>query len=573
MLTLESPSTSSCTTLLRELQQLWTEIGENEEEKDQMLMKLEKECLEIYRRKVDETASVKARLHQTVAAKEAELATLMATLGELTINSPIQSAKKKEMALKDQLALITPLVEELKAKKEERLKQFADVKTQIDKINSEISGHAHNSLCLDESDLSLRRLSEHQFTLHALQKEKSERVLKVLEFVNKVHALCATLGEDFGETVCIVHPSLHDTGAEQSTNISNGTIEGLEKTIMRLKTERKERYEKLKKIYGSLVELWNLMDTPREEKAFFLKATSVLDSPEIEIKEPGALSLDIIQQVTLEVERLSKLKASRMKELVVKKRGELEEICKKSHIEPDPSTATDKSCAMMESGLVDPGELLASIEAQIDIAKEEALSRKEIMDRVERWLSACEEESWLEDYNQDQSRYSGGRGAHINLKRAERARITLNKIPGMVDSLIAKTLAWEDDKKKLFLYDGARLVSVLEDYKLSRQQKEEEKRRARDQKRVQDLLLAEKEAIYGSKPSPRSSSFRKPNGSVTPSPRRNSAGCQTPEVSTPRSFSGRQNGHFRRLSAAPLNFVALSKDDTACFSSVSGSEP
>lgn len=33
------------------------------------------------------------------------------------------------------------------------------------------------------------------------------------------------------------------------------------------------------------------------------------------------------------------------------------------------------------------------------------------------------------DY-QDENRYSAGRGAHINLKRAERARILVNKIPG-----------------------------------------------------------------------------------------------------------------------------------------------
>jgi hypothetical protein len=52
------------------------------------------------------------------------------------------------------------------------------------------------------------------------------------------------------------------------------------------------------------------------------------------------------------------------------------------------------------SGLVDPSELLANIEAHIVKAKEEAVSRKEIMDRIDRWLSACEEENWLEDYNQ-----------------------------------------------------------------------------------------------------------------------------------------------------------------------------
>jgi protein regulator of cytokinesis 1 len=52
------------------------------------------------------------------------------------------------------------------------------------------------------------------------------------------------------------------------------------------------------------------------------------------------------------------------------------------------------------SGLVDPSELLENIEEQIVKAKEEAVGRKEIMDRIDRWLSACEEENWLEDYNQ-----------------------------------------------------------------------------------------------------------------------------------------------------------------------------
>lgn len=48
---------------------------------------------------------------------------------------------------------------------------------------------------------------------------------------------------------------------------------------------------------------------------------------------------------------------------------------------------------------MDPCELLANIEEQINKAKDEAVSRKEIIDRIERWLSACEEENWLEDYS------------------------------------------------------------------------------------------------------------------------------------------------------------------------------
>lgn len=76
-------------TLLFYEQQLWTEIGETEAEKDRMLLELERECLEIYRKKVDEAANAKARLHQSIAAKEAEIAMLMATLGELNVNYPV----------------------------------------------------------------------------------------------------------------------------------------------------------------------------------------------------------------------------------------------------------------------------------------------------------------------------------------------------------------------------------------------------------------------------------------------------------------------------------------------------
>ncbi|KAG8498734.1 hypothetical protein CXB51_005098 [Gossypium anomalum] len=537
--------------------------------------------------------------------KEAEVATLMAALGELNLHSP------KMAPLKEKLASITPLLEDLRTKKEERRKQFADIKNQIEKISGEISGYNYpnntmiSCLTLEDQDLSLRRLTEFQTRLQTLQKEKSDRLHKVLEYVN--------------ETVSDVHPSLQRANQEQSTNISNGTFEGLEQTINKLKSERKIRMQKLKDIAGQLFELWNLMDSPQAEKNVFSRATSILRLSEPEVTEPGVLSTEMIEQASAEVERLTKLKASRMKELVLKRRSELEDICRMTHIKPDASTSVEKSNALIDSGLVDPSELLANIEALITKVKDEALSRKEIMDRIDRWLLACEEENWLEDYNQDENRYNAGRGAHINLKRAEKARITVTKIPAIVDNLINRTLAWEEEKRALFLYDGVsssvnlhnhcrlelflnkivpkhdilerlvsileRLVSILEDYKLTRKQREEEKKRCRDQKKLQDLLLTEREAIYGSKPSPRkSNSFRKTNGyrangngSMTPStPRRNSVGGATPELLTPRSYSGRQNGYFkemRRLSTAPINFVAISKEDTvSTYTSVCDSE-
>ena len=70
---------------------------------------------------------------------------------------------------------------------------------------------------------------------------QSDRLNKVLQYVNEVHSLCGVLGLDFAQTVGDVHPSLHGTDVEQATNISNSTLEGLEQTIVRLKSERKAR--------------------------------------------------------------------------------------------------------------------------------------------------------------------------------------------------------------------------------------------------------------------------------------------------------------------------------------------
>lgn len=39
------------------------------------------------------------------------------------------------------------------------------------------------------------------------------------------------------------------------------------------------------------------------------------------------------------------------------------------------------------------------MDEQISKAKEEASSRKTIMEKVEKWMLACDEERWLEEYS------------------------------------------------------------------------------------------------------------------------------------------------------------------------------
>lgn len=50
------------------------------------------------------------------------------------------------------------------------------------------------------------------------------------------------------------------------------------------------------------------------------------------------------------------------------------------------------------AGNVDLSDLLAGMDDQIIKAKEQALSRKDILEKMEKWKFAVEEEAWLEDY-------------------------------------------------------------------------------------------------------------------------------------------------------------------------------
>lgn len=51
------------------------------------------------------------------------------------------------------------------------------------------------------------------------------------------------------------------------------------------------------------------------------------------------------------------------------------------------------------AGAISPTDLLEELEASISKFKEEAYSRKEILEKVQKWLAACEEECWLEEYS------------------------------------------------------------------------------------------------------------------------------------------------------------------------------
>lgn len=579
---LQSPmfSDTNCGSLLQDLELIWDEVGASDGEREKMLLQLEQECLEVYRRKVDQANLSRARLHQLLADSEVELEHLISALGE---RSFVGRPEKQTGTLKEQLAAIAPGLGDLRKKKEERVKKFMDVQGQIQSICAEIAGILNvNGLCttpkVDEHDLSLKKLDEFHAQLQELHREKNDRLQKVFDYVNTVHALSAVMGLDFSKIVSEVHPSLDDSAGNQSKSISNDTLAKLAKTVESLKEEKQQRLQKIQELGTTLIELWNLMDITMEEQKHFDHVTCYISASVDEVSMPRALASNIIDQAEVEVKRLDRLKAGKMKELLHKKQTELEEIYRKAHMEIDTNSAQEKIMAMIDSGTINHSDLLASMDDQISKAKEEALSRKEIMEKVDKWMAACEEESWLEDYNRDENRYSVSRGAHINLKRAERARVIVNKIPALVDSLMAKTRAWEEERGTTFFYDEVPLLAMLDEYNMMRQEREEEKLRLRDKKRLQGQLASEPEPFFVAKPTPhrqlstkRSTGLRLNGNSVDATPLNHRLSLGVQQTARKGSSVHREGKRDLNRSMIPQNYFSLSKEDSTSQASANGS--
>ncbi|CAA0387735.1 unnamed protein product [Arabidopsis thaliana] len=494
---------TTCGLLLRQLQEIWNEMGETEDEKDASLADIEKECLSVYKRKVEEASRGKANLLKEIAVGRAEIAAIGSSMGGQEIHSNSRLGEN----LKEELENVNVQLDGLRKRKAERMIRFNEVIDQLLKLSLQLGNPTDylKKFAAEETDLSLQRLEELRSQLGELQNEKSKRLEEVECLLKTLNSLCSVLGEDFKGMIRGIHSSLVDSNTR---DVSRSTLDKLDMMIVNLREAKLQRMQKVQDLAVSLLELWNLLDTPAEEQKIFHNVTCSIALTESEITEANILSVASIKRVEDEVIRLSKIKITKIKEVILRKKLELEEISRKMHMATEVLKSENFSVEAIESGVKDPEQLLEQIDSEIAKVKEEASSRKEILEKVEKWMSACEEESWLEEYNRDDNRYNAGRGAHLTLKRAEKARLLVNKLPGMVEALTAKVTAWENERGNEFLYDGVRVLSMLGQYKTVWEEKEHEKQRQSketDMKKLHGQLITEQEALYGSKPSPNKS--------------------------------------------------------------------
>ncbi|KAG2648233.1 hypothetical protein PVAP13_1NG041300 [Panicum virgatum] len=424
--------------LLHELGEMWDEIGEREEDRRGMLQALEEECLNVYRAKVEQVRQHRAQLKREIADSVAEVAAICATIGEppATVQTACSSLQGTG-SLKEELGSIAPELAEMRRRREERRRQFSDVTERVNRIHQEMNpGGGQPRVVADSSDLTLTKLEELRAYLQHLQSEKESRTRKGAELMASLHSSSLVLGTNPRE---IIH------GGDQAGHFSDAAIERLASEIEGLREIKRSRMEKLQDLLASMLELWNLMDTPAEEQRRFQGVACNIAASEDEITEPNALSMDFIRNVEAEVVRLEALKECRMKDLVVKKYDELKEIRRRARL---PEEDDGDAVAMFDAIDSDAERalILERLEVQISEAKDLEFSRKDVLERMDKWQAALEEESWLEEYNRNENRYNVGKGTHLVLKRAEKARALVSKMPAMAEALTAKVVAWEKER-------------------------------------------------------------------------------------------------------------------------------
>ncbi|CAL5060556.1 unnamed protein product [Urochloa decumbens] len=471
--------------LLHELGEMWDEIGEGEDDRRGMLQALEEECLNVYRAKVEQVRHHRAQLRREIADSVAEVAAICATIGEppTTVQTACSSLQGTG-SLKEELGSIAPELAEMRRRREERRRQFSDVTERVNRIQHEMNlgggGVGQPRVVADGSDLTLTKLEELRAYLQHLQSEKESRTKKVTELMALLHSSSLVLGMDPREF------SAAQGGEQTAGHFSDAAIARLASEIERLREIKRSRMEKLQDLVASMLELWHLMDTPAEEQKRFQGVACNIAASEDEITEPGALSTASIRNVEAEVVRLETLKECRMKDLVAKKYEELKEIRRRARLPEEE----DGDMFGAGDGDAERALVLERLEVRISEAKDLEFSRKDVLERMDKWQAALEEESWLEEYSRNENRYNVGKGTHLVLKRAEKARALVGKMPAMAEALTAKVVAWEKERGVKFEYDGEVLLEMLEEYGNARKEKEQERKRQRDQRRMQGAAAA-----------------------------------------------------------------------------------
>jgi len=509
-------------TMLFEMDQVWDAIGCSEEDRSGMLHEIGHRVLAVYTTALKEAEAARDSLQREIAEARAGIAKVHEQLGEgdafdldaVCPRSPVDKRGKK-LALKAQLEALEPYVKDAAGKKSERLAVLVDVRESVRVLHEQLGdGLETEEVDPDHGDISKARLEVFTVSLHEAQAEKEYRCGQVGSVLRELHSASGALGVDAKAVAEGVDPSFGEFLPQalakeplRGVCVHSKRIKALKDVKNEMRLVEKRNRERLGTMCVRLQHLWRLLDSPVSDLkpvAAALRLGGDLDALrtagwegdlEIAVQQASNFSDATLEGVAEALDRLEAAKNGRMREVVARRREDLAALEAECHLTPCVfSKQIDDEHANFGEGDLD------TVEARIAVVQEELQRRAPIFEQIDRLRKTLEERDWVREWEVSGEKF--GRGAHVMLKRAERANKMVAALPKLIGKLRKEIGAWEEEQGTDLLYDGTRYLATLQAVEDDEAAWEEEKKRQAEEKAaMKKAQLEQFKTVKDSKPS------------------------------------------------------------------------
>lgn len=465
---------------MQTLQNIWSEIGLEEEQKEERTKSVLFHLRSLLQQMVSEEEELKSTLQANVETCTEELEKLSKELG-LPMFKP-----EKQMSILMLESELRTKVDDLNQEKHERMKNLKSLREKETKLCERLSVPGHN---LGEVNVpNKEQLKELEANVQYLQKELVKRLNTFKELKQSIETLWREL-EAVPSTS--IEQNLAKDDAEATFKLSSLNIETLKDLKCELENQQKRCVTESTELRETITSLWTKLEMDESERQAFLT------------KHNGSKP-SVIAKLKNEVQRLQALKLQHIQKFIDGLRKELSDLWNKCYFGP---AQREEFTPAFDDNFTE--ELLALHEHQVEVMKNYYEENKEIFKLVERRETLFKTMEEFESRKNDSNRLANRGGA---LLKEEKIRKGINKeLPKIEQKLTVQIGKWEEEHERKFLINGCHYMNIINNqWAAFNAQKEQEK--LERHKRQQELM--EKEMVFGSKPA--TTPKKRPMGGTTP---------------------------------------------------------
>ncbi|GLI66004.1 hypothetical protein VaNZ11_009615 [Volvox africanus] len=450
------------------LRSIWRQVGNDPDECCSQVLAAAEQALAAWTQAVERAEVEKHSIKALIQQHSSEIATIKSELDDGVDSQSMEAefgnggSGEGEATLLKTLDILKGTLQFWRVKRASRVQAYEALMEVHVSLKRQL-GLRHKPV--EDADITTGALEYLQMENGKLIEEKTRRVVRAEEQLDKLRAICRELGEDCAAAAAEVHPALSSLSAEKESaevlgcvyklvgspskvtaggdlDLSDVMFEKLAFKItdmQRLKSDREAQSRDVLEMLGSL---WDALSIPEDAPERSMVAKML--SPD----RPQRLHKRTLDKCLSEVNRLEGCKAQAMRDLALAKARELEQLCISTRISP-PHTGP------LLAELDKPGQMTHVLSKLVRLVAEvQALAAKRapILVQAQELLAAQADSAWLRSYNQNENRYKG-RDASRNMQRAIKASKLRERLGPMMESLLAALADWEIEEGGPFLYD------------------------------------------------------------------------------------------------------------------------